>query len=172
MSSQPDAPTLAESLATDAGCAPADARTLGQSLARLREARGWTVADVSVRLKFSERQIVALEAENWSALPRGLSLRGLIRNYARLLGADAEALLAALAPGSDAASPGRAASSQLASERAAQLMSQQPAPRDRGWLALGVIVLAALATIAAYALGWWPDNGATALPAVPPILPE
>jgi len=168
----PDAPMLAESLSTTML-----AHAVGQSLARLREARGWTLADVSVRLKFSERQITALEAEHWSELPQGLSLRGLVRNYARLLGTDPDTLLAALAPQIGAVSAGSASqrsSSHLASERAAHLMSQEPDRRFPGGWVIGVIAVAALAAVAAYALGWWPGGSGGAAPALPaaPVMPE
>ena len=55
--------------------------------ARAARIKGWSVDEVSSRIKFSARQIEALENEQWADLPSGVSLRGLIRNYARLLGA-------------------------------------------------------------------------------------
>lgn len=69
----------------------------GQALRSLREAQGLTPEEVSHRIKFSARQIRALESEDWASLPTGVSLRGLVRSYARLLGADAEALVASVA---------------------------------------------------------------------------
>lgn len=74
----------------------ARAATLGGSLRALREARQWTVADVSARLKFAPRQIEALEADDWEGLPQGPSLRGLVRNYARLLDLDPDNLMRAM----------------------------------------------------------------------------
>jgi len=74
---------------------------LGVTLRLLRESRAWSVAQVCARLKFSMRQIQALEAEDWGQLPDGLALRGLVRNYARLLEVDADMMLALL----DAATP-------------------------------------------------------------------
>lgn len=70
--------------------------SFGASLRALREARGWGVADVSARLKFGVRQIEALESDRWEELPQGPSLRGLIRNYARLLDVAPETLMTAL----------------------------------------------------------------------------
>jgi len=160
-----DAPTLAASLSASMS---ADVRAVGLSLTRLREARGWTLAEVSVRLKFSERQLAALEAERWAELPHGLPLRGLVRNYARLLELDPEALLTALAPQLDARQAGRAqlgvpSVSQLASDRAAHLMSQASNHRRRGiWLVAAIVLLAlaALAAFLTYAPGGWPAAGA------------
>ena len=80
---------------------------IGSALRALRESKGWSVDEVSSRIKFSARQIEALENEQWADLP-SLSLRGLIRNYARLLGADSQAIVESLDPRN--ASPGRSSS--------------------------------------------------------------
>ena len=71
---------------------------IGSALRALRESKGWSVDEVSSRIKFSARQIEALENEQWADLPSGVSLRGLIRNYARLLGADSQAIVESLDP--------------------------------------------------------------------------
>lgn len=70
--------------------------SVGASLQSLRVARGWSLEDVSNRIKFAPRQIEALEAEQWDKLPQGMSLRGLIRSYARLLETDPAAIVAAV----------------------------------------------------------------------------
>ena len=80
--------------------------SVGHALRELRVQRGWSIVDVSARLKFAPRQIEALENEDWSKLPRGSSLRGLVRNYARLLDIDPEPLLTAVeGPAHAAAAP-------------------------------------------------------------------
>ena len=80
--------------------------SVGHALRDLRVQRGWSIVDVSARLKFAPRQIEALENEDWSKLPRGSSLRGLVRNYARLLDIDPEPLLTAVeGPAHAAAAP-------------------------------------------------------------------
>lgn len=73
-----------------------DIEGIGPTLRRLREARRLTPAEVSMRLKFSCRQLDALENEHWHALPQGMPLRGFVRNYARYLEADVDALLTIL----------------------------------------------------------------------------
>lgn len=65
----------------------------GAALATAREAKGLTRNEVAERLKLSPRQIEALEAEDWSALPDPVFVRGFVRNYARLLDLDAETLI-------------------------------------------------------------------------------
>jgi len=70
--------------------------SVGERLRTAREARGMAVADVAAVLKLSPRQIHALEAGDWSALPGNAFIRGFVRNYARAVTLDAEALLADL----------------------------------------------------------------------------
>jgi len=70
--------------------------SVGERLRAAREARGMAVADVAAVLKLSPRQIHALEAGDWSALPGNAFIRGFVRNYARAVELDAEALLADL----------------------------------------------------------------------------
>lgn len=65
----------------------------GSVLRGAREERGLTVSDVAQALKFSERQIVALEENRFSDLPRGQFVRGFIRSYARLVKLDPVRLL-------------------------------------------------------------------------------
>lgn len=68
----------------------------GQALAAAREARGVSVDDVAMRLKFAPRQIEALEADQYDQLPGIAIVRGMVRNYARLLEIDAAPLVAEL----------------------------------------------------------------------------
>lgn len=65
----------------------------GQQLKAAREAQSLTVADVAAKLKLTTRQIENLETENFAQLPGEVFVRGFIRNYARLVGMDAEHLL-------------------------------------------------------------------------------
>ena len=62
--------------------------TSGERLRLAREAAGLTVGDVAAKLKLSSRQVSAIEAEEWSALPERTFTRGFFRSYARLLGVD------------------------------------------------------------------------------------
>ncbi|HET7765070.1 MAG TPA: helix-turn-helix domain-containing protein [Burkholderiales bacterium] len=68
----------------------------GRALARLREERKLSVADVAQRLKYGARQIEALEAEEFDRLPGATFVRGMVRGYAKLLETDPEPILAAL----------------------------------------------------------------------------
>jgi cytoskeleton protein RodZ len=68
----------------------------GRTLARMREERKFSVADVAQRLKYGARQIEALEAEEFDRLPGATFVRGMVRGYAKLLETDPEPILAAL----------------------------------------------------------------------------
>lgn len=78
--------------------APNELVTTAGSLRALRLAKGWTLADVEARLKFAAKHIDALESERFDSLPRGLALKSLVKNYARLLGVDSKAIERALEP--------------------------------------------------------------------------
>ncbi len=67
--------------------------TVGCQLREAREAAGLSTADVAQSLKFSQRQVEQLEADDYDALPGTTIVRGFTRSYARLLGLDAGALL-------------------------------------------------------------------------------
>jgi len=75
---------------------PDEPKSPGRLLAAARQARGMTVTEVALRLKFSPRQIEALEADRYDVLRGPAMVRGMIRTYARLIGADPGPLLDAL----------------------------------------------------------------------------
>ena len=68
-------------------------QSLGLIFLEARKAKNLTQQDVSNELRLSLKQIEALETDHFSALPMPMITRGFIRNYARLLGVNAEPLL-------------------------------------------------------------------------------
>lgn len=70
------------------------AASLGALIQAERLAKNMTQQDVSNALRFSVKQIDALENNAFDLLPDAMITRGFIRNYARLLEIDAEPLLA------------------------------------------------------------------------------
>jgi len=82
------------------------ARSLGQTLAAERERQGLSRADVAQRLHMSAYQVEAIENGDYARLPKGTFLRGFVRNYAKVLGMQAESLLAMLGDGSVPQRPG------------------------------------------------------------------
>ena len=67
----------------------------GAVLRAARERAGLSVPAVAQSLKLTVRVVEALEANDRQRLPAMVYLRGFVRNYARLLGLDAEPLLSA-----------------------------------------------------------------------------
>ncbi|MGY6272385.1 helix-turn-helix domain-containing protein [Achromobacter denitrificans] len=136
------------------------AGSVGSALRALRQSKGWSLDEVSSRIKFSRKQIEALENEEWAALPTGVSLRGLVRNYARLLGADSQAIVDSLDPKARVTGPVKLSPGALHS---AHSIPQTAADDDRssstswGWLLAIVLVLAA-GVAYAFWQGWLPQH--------------
>jgi len=132
--------------------------TVGQALQALRMAKGWSLDEVSSRIKFSSRQIQALENEQWAKLPSGVSLRGLIRSYARLLDTDPSAIVASL-EAQIAAAPASAVSSRVPRSVPVPVSAHDDdrSPVPWGWL---LVILVLLAALVAYAFwqGWLPAD--------------
>jgi cytoskeleton protein RodZ len=68
--------------------------SVGQILREAREAKGITLEDAAARLRLMQRQIVAMESDDFESLGQSVFARGFVRNYARLLGLAPETLLA------------------------------------------------------------------------------
>lgn len=136
-----------------------DQEGIGPTLRRLREARRLTQADVSMRLKFSRRQLDALENEQWDQLPQGMSLRGFVKNYARYLETDVDALLVMLDN-----QVGRPQSVFVTDERAARLAGETDLDSTDdagrypwGWLLI-ILIFILVAGFYAINRGWIPDS--------------
>ena len=80
----------------DASASPTGVMPAGALLAQGREAAGLSVDAVAQQLKLAPRQVRALEAGDFAALPGRTFVRGFVRNYARLVHIDPPAALAAL----------------------------------------------------------------------------
>ena len=133
---------------------------VGSALRALRQSKGWSLDEVSSRIKFSPKQIEALENEEWAMLPTGVSLRGLVRNYARLLGADSQAIVDSLDPKAGVTGPVKLSPGSL---HTAHAIPQSGGDDDRssstswGWLFAIVLVLAA-GVAYAFWQGWLPQD--------------
>ena len=139
--------------------------TAGAILAQAREAAGLSVQDVALQLRLAPRQVTAIERDDFASLPGRTFVRGFVRNYARLLKLDVDAILAAL-PGDGAAAldrPSLAATTraigELPSERAAR-------PGAAKW-AIPLVLIAIVAIAALYEFSRPPAPVATTPPAAP-----
>ena len=109
--------------AVDGNAAP------GKILAAQREAMGWTVEQVADQLKLAVRQVVALEAGDYAALPGPAVVRGFVRAYAKMVSLDPTPLVAAIAL--DTPGPSDATHTHLRHEQAGLVLgSALPQPRQ------------------------------------------
>lgn len=113
--------------------------TIGAQLRAIREVKGLSVSDVAAQIRLAPRQIEALEANDMASLPELPFVRGFVRSYAKLLGMDAQPLLAAL--------PDPYANSELHTPASVELpfnVKQLSVQQSRMWLmaATGIAVLA------------------------------
>jgi type IV pilus assembly protein PilF len=81
----PDAPETRATTTTDNG--------VGAQLAQARQAQGLSLGEMARQLKLSVKQVEALERDDYSNFPGPLWARGFLRNYAKSLGIDADALV-------------------------------------------------------------------------------
>jgi cytoskeleton protein RodZ len=121
---------------------------IGRSLRQAREARGLTLGDAAHALKLTQRQVEALEAEQFEHLPGTAFARGFLRNYARLLQLEPEPLIADF----DALYAGAAVELRPISNAQGAL----PAGGARGPSALPA-ALAAAALLGLVVAGWYFD---------------
>lgn len=75
---------------------PAPEMKIGPVFRAARERMGLSVEDVVSKIKLAPRQIAALEADDFQALPETAFLRGFVRSYAKLLQLEVQPLLDAL----------------------------------------------------------------------------
>ncbi|MBN3753371.1 helix-turn-helix domain-containing protein [Paraburkholderia sp. Tr-20389] len=132
---------------------------VGARLAQLRESKGWSVEDVSARLKVSPGKLRGLEAGDLSQLPDTTFALGVVRSYAKMVGADPAPMTQALRREKGVPEPAltmpASAGTDLPRGKVSLSLGGGGAPRRRSWLwgvALSVVVLIALAM-------WHTNNG-------------
>jgi cytoskeleton protein RodZ len=120
--------------------------------ARLREARetqGLSLADVARHLKLSQRQVEALERDNFAALPGPVFVRGFMRNYARLVALDPVGLVAAAEASQGFPQPPATATNQMASHPVVSSVGKArrdgPRAKRAWWPVTAILILAAIA---------------------------
>ncbi|MGJ9417319.1 helix-turn-helix domain-containing protein [Massilia sp. CMS3.1] len=121
----------------------------GATLAAQREAMGWTVEQAAEQLKLAVRQVVAIEAADYAALPSPAVTRGFVRAYAKVLRLDPAPLVAMIPMDNPApADSGAAVRRDLPTSRPSSFShSRYPTHGKRSslplaWIA-GVVVVAA-----------------------------
>ena len=114
----------------------------GGALRTARENQGLAIQDIASRLRLSPKQIEAIEADNFAALPEPTIVRGFIRNYAKQLKINAEPLLDAynvIVPSTDP-------HELIVKPSANMKMTSYKKPNTGRNLLLGLLALAGLGT--------------------------
>jgi cytoskeleton protein RodZ len=121
-----------------------EVRSVGASLKAAREAKGLSLDQCAGRLHLMIRQLSAMEANDFAALGQPVFARGFVRNYARMLGLDAEALVSRMVNTDQEESP---------------IVEQVPLEQPRSLLttpwvlgAVGALVMLIAIPVALY---WW-----------------
>ncbi|ELX09874.1 transcriptional regulator XRE family [Janthinobacterium sp. HH01] len=126
--------------------------TPGAQLAAQREAMGLTVEQIADQLKLAPRQVKALEAGDYAALPNMAVVRGFVRAYAKVVKIDATPLVAmieVISPTShEAAPPRKEIAATFTESRFPSMTGRSPGPA--AWL-VGVAVVVVVAAAGAYA---------------------
>lgn len=130
---------------------------VGARLTQLRESKGWSIEDVSARLKVSAVKLRALESGDISHLPDTTFALGVVRSYAKMLGADPAPFTQALrrekgVPAPDLSMP--ASSGKDLPRGRVSLSLGGSGQKSRSWL-WGV----AAVIVGVIALGMWHTNG-------------
>jgi cytoskeleton protein RodZ len=135
---------------------------VGARLAQLREAKAWSLDDVSARLKVPPHKLRALEAGDLSHLPDRTFAAGIVRSYAKILGADpapfTEALRRESGPPEQAFSLPESSGAGLPRARMARMsVPLGGSSRRRSWM-WGIAAL----VVALVALAMWHTGGDSA----------
>lgn len=132
---------------------------VGVRLTQLREAKNWSLDDVSARLKVSPQKLRALESGDLSLFPDRNFAAGIVRSYAKIMGADPAPFTAALrqANGPVEQNLSLPASSGAGLPRGRVSVPLGSSPKRRSWL-WGV----AAVIVAVIALAMWHTGGDSA----------
>jgi cytoskeleton protein RodZ len=132
--------------------------SVGARLTQLRESKNWSIDDVSARLKVSSTKLRALEAGDISHLPDTTFALGVVRSYAKMLGADPAPFTQALrrekgVPEPDLSMPA-SSGKDLPRGRVSLSLGGSGSQKHRSWLwGIAAIIVAVIA------LGMWHSNG-------------
>lgn len=111
-------------------------RSIGQTLREARESQGLSVEEVATRLRLMQRQVDAIESDDFASLGQPVFARGFVRNYAKLLELPHDALLARMAGDSSDT----------------RVVTQPPSPPSHSWLSSPWLILLMLGLVVAVAV--------------------
>ena len=126
------------------GARPEPSLDVGGRLRSAREERHLSIEDAAFALKLSPRQVVEIEANEWTGLPTSV-VRGFVRNYARVVHLDPQTLLA------DLEAPPPTSPRLDLPRRSTAVMPEPGQAKKRDYAAVLVgLVLVAVAVVAYY----------------------
>ena len=132
----------------------------GAYLSARRQALGWSIEQVADQIKLAPRQVLAIECDDFLALPPMVVTRGFIRAYAKCLKVDVAPLMALLkseiVPKIDAA-PLRRAIPMNFSESRFPLMGNRNRILSKWNVGVIFLILLLLSFLLAQRMGWLPD---------------
>ena len=154
----------------------------GAQLAAQRQVLGWSIEQVSEQLKLASRQVIAIEQDNYEALPGLAVTRGFIRAYAKLLKLEVAPLLALMTQdviAVTAAVPLRRALPTTFSEARLPMLGNRREMLTRWNVGVAVLILLLLIALLAQQMNWIPalpdslvvNAKKELVPVSPPILP-
>ncbi|MDN4058861.1 helix-turn-helix domain-containing protein [Massilia sp. YIM B02769] len=151
----------------DQGATPANHHSHpGATLAAQREAMGWSVEQVAEQLKLAVRQVVAIEAGDYAALPSPAVTRGFVRAYAKIVRLDPAPLVAMVKM--DEPAPSELDGAAARRERPTSFSESRFPTHGRrsslplGWIVAVVVVAAAAGAAWNFGLIKLPGSDATA----------
>lgn len=144
-------------------------RRPGARLMAERRAQGLSLGDVARQLKLSVRQVEALERDEYDAFPGPVFVRGFLRNYAKLLQLEPEALVAQAGLGGPA--PAAVAPPATGSAPTTPVPLQEPRARRRSRFGFGTLALAAVLVVLVVAAVYDASNKPAPVALTPPPAP-
>jgi len=140
----------------------------GERLRQVRLSQKRELSDVSSELNIPQHILVALEADDYAALPQPAFVRGYLRSYAKFLGVDANALVARFTE-IYAADTGRATTQALDDSPLKPLAKISSHQQKRNWRWLRWLLLLCVIGVALYVLTEWLSSSDSA--DTPPLTP-
>ena len=128
---------------------------LGNEFRTAREARGLALSDVAEKIHIRSVYLSGIENEDWSSIGAPVYVRGFIRTYARCLGLDGEAAVAAF---------NESVPAEKTVQAAAPLRDDRERSGPSPWAVLGIVVALVLCGFVGFE--WWSfsrTNGAGAV---------
>jgi len=142
----------------------------GERLRQVRVSQKREIHDVSRELNIPLHILVALEADDYAALPQPAFVRGYLRSYAKFLGIDANALVARFGE-IYAADTGRTTAQTLHDSPLKPLAKISSRQQKRSWRWLRWLLLVLVVVTVLYTLAQWLTDDAEVAQPLAPVSP-